>query len=464
MCICKPHPQVRRRVPSMSSKMKDTADRRMGKADRRSAHIVSGSPRLSSALTVLVGVALACLAGGGDARPRRQASGFGIGNYDAIGLLRSVRRYLTSIDEEDSSDASSLLAQEQVESYLRDGFVVVSGLLEDVEMSSLVEAGEGLISKHVAKAGGTLSKGNFQVHEFGLLFNDERFRDVALQSRLPVAAAELLQLDRETQNLRVLKDVFLAKGHESTSSCGWHVDDQLFWPAAYKLPSSDIDQSGLNAWIAIDDMPIENGGSMAVSPQSHASDFSWRAEAFDALNFNEQFGNGVSKDELFDLVKMGRVDTCGLEKVAPAVYDDIEMSKQEFSFKRGDVIFMNRWLFHKSTDFTEKGKLALQAVHDSFGGDRGEPPMLKRYSLRYVAGNTSLPGGFMTELSVLASDGFNSGKKLNEVRGDWYPTVWPEVDADVHERIEDLNKNEMPVAQEKFGAIMAEVMGLFAKR
>ena len=98
-----------------------------------------------------------------------------------------------------------MLTQEQVESYLRDGFVVVSGLLDDVEMSSLVEAGEGLISKHVAKAGGTLSKGNFQVHEFGLLFNDERFRDVALQSRLPVAAAELLQLDRETQNLRVLK-------------------------------------------------------------------------------------------------------------------------------------------------------------------------------------------------------------------------------------------------------------------
>jgi len=311
------------------------------------------------------------------------------------------------------------------------------------------------------------SNGNFQVHEFGLVLNDKRFRDVALRSKLPVAAAELMQLDSNTQNLRVLRDVFLAKGHESTSSCGWHVDDQMFWPAAYQLPRpSQVDQTSINAWIALDDMPIEDGGSMAVSPASHDEDFSWRSEALAALNFDDKFGNGVSKDDLFEMIKSGKVvDSCGLEKVAPHVYDDIELSKQEFSFKRGDVIFMNRWLFHKSIEVTEKGKLALQSLQNSFNGDQTTgAALLKRYSVRFATGDTSLPEGFMTEMSVLASDGLNLGKELNNVSGEWYPKCWPEVDIDVDEKLDYLVKNEVPVAQEKLDAIMAEAMSLFQSR
>lgn len=261
------------------------------------------------------------------------------------------------------------------------------------------------------------------------------------------------------------RDVFLAKGHESTSSCGWHVDDQLFWPAAYELPRlSKVDQSSMNAWIALDDMPIEDGGSMAVSPGSHVEDLRWRDEAFDALNFKNEYGNGIEKDDLFDMIKSGKVDSCGLEKVAPDVYDEIELSKREFDFKKGDVIFMNRWLFHKSTDVTEQGKLALQALQGALDEDESGAALLKRYSLRYATGSSSLPEGFMTENSVLASDGFNLGKELDNVRGDWYPKVWPEVDADVEEKLDYLVQNELPVAQEKLGAIMAEVMSLFKSR
>ena len=205
--------------------------------------------------------------------------------------------------------------------------------------------------------------------------------------------------------------MFLAKGHESTSSCGWHVDDQMFWPAAYQLPRPfQVDQSGVNAWIALDDMPAEYGGSMAVSPSSHARDFSWKSEALAALNFDDRFGNGISKDDLFEMMKSGKVDSCALEKVAPHVYDDIELSKQEFNFKRGDVIFMNRWLFHKSTGVTEKGRVALQALKKSFDSDQTSgAALLKRYSVRFATGDTSLPEGFVTEMSVLASDGLNLG-------------------------------------------------------
>lgn len=255
--------------------------------------------------------------------------------------------------------------------------------------------------------------------------------------------------------------MFLAKGHQSTSSCGWHVDDQMFWPAAYQLPHpTQVDQTGLNAWIALDDMPIEDGGSMAVSPSSHAHNLPWKNEALAALNFDDRFGNGIPKDDLFEMIKSGKVDTCGLEKFAPLVYDDIELSKREFDFKRGDVIFMNRWLFHKSTEVTERGKVTLRALEDQMAG----AALLKRYSVRFATGDTSLPEGFMTEMSVLASDGSNLGRQLDNVSGEWYPKCWPEVDVGVDEKINDLVKNELPVAQEKLGAVMAEAMKLFQSR
>lgn len=258
-----------------------------------------------------------------------------------------------------------------------------------------------------------------------------------------------------------LRDVFLSKGHESTSSCGWHIDDQMFWPAAYQLPRpSQVDQSGINAWIALDDMPIEYGGSMAISPASHAEDFPWKDDALSALNFKDEFGNGVTKEDLFEMIKAGKVDSCGLEKFAPHVYDDIELSKQEFSFKKGDVIFMNRWLFHKSTDMTEKGKAALQALE----GETAGAALLKRYSVRFATGDTSLPGGFVTEMSVLASDGSNAGQTLDNVSGEWYPKCWPRVDADVDEKLDRLVEHEVPVAQERLGAIMAEAMKMFQSK
>ena len=67
-----------------------------------------------------------------------------------------------------------------------------------------MEAGEDLISKKTSDDG-KLSTGNYQYHEFGLALGDKRFRNVALHSNLPSVAAELLQLDTRSQNLRVLR-------------------------------------------------------------------------------------------------------------------------------------------------------------------------------------------------------------------------------------------------------------------
>mmetsp|Transcript_32641 Transcript_32641/g.53263 ORF Transcript_32641/g.53263 Transcript_32641/m.53263 type:complete len:286 (-) Transcript_32641:611-1468(-) len=263
---------------------------------RRSVYV---SHRISTSFGAFI-LALACIVGSEHEQayqPRALS-----GRYNAVSTcFHSVKPFF-DFYQHTSTDPKPLLTNDQLDAYIRDGFIVRSGLLHNNEVNSLVDAGESIVSKHIEKAGGKMpSNGNFQVHEFGLVLNDKRFRDVALRSKLPVAAAELMQLDSNTQNLRVLRDVFLAKGHESTSSCGWHVDDQMFWPAAYQLPRpSQVDQTSINAWIALDDMPIEDGGSMAVSPASHDEDFSWRSEALAALNFDDKFGNGVSKDDLFE--------------------------------------------------------------------------------------------------------------------------------------------------------------------
>lgn len=105
------------------------------------------------------------------------------------------------------NNPKSLLTDDQLDSYIKDGFIVISGLLDTNEISNLVNAGESLISKKSADVDGKLSSGNYQVHEFGLVFNDSAraFRDVALYSKLPSVVAELLQLDSRSHNLRVLR-------------------------------------------------------------------------------------------------------------------------------------------------------------------------------------------------------------------------------------------------------------------
>lgn len=460
MCTCRDEESTKlilQRVHSLSPKR----IKQYRAIPRRRA--VCLSARISTSFSLLIVIALSCIAGS-ELEQTTQTRAL-VGRHNAISPLSfSLQQLFGGLYRQRFAGPKPLLTDNQVDAYIRDGFVVISGLLDNAEVNSLSDAGEDVVSKHIEKTEGKFSKGNFQVHEFGLALKDKRFRDVALRSSLPQAAAELMQLDSRTQNLRVLRDAFLAKGHESSSSCGWHVDDQLFWPASYQLPTSTVDQSGINAWIALDDMPIEDGGSMAVSPGSHAVDFAWRSEALSALNFNDKFGNGIPKDDLFEMIKSGKVDSCGLEKFAPHVYDDIELSKQEFSFKKGDIIFMNRWLFHKSTDMTEKGQLARKALENSLGDEQAGDALLKRYSLRFATGTTSLPEGFMTEMSVLASDGLNLGKELNDVKGEWYPRAWPEVDSDVDEKLDTLVRDELPVGQEKLGALMAEVMALFQSR
>lgn len=106
----------------------------------------------------------------------------------------------------DSGHRSSLFSEEHHAMFERDGFLVVSGLLEE-EMDGLVNAGD-LFLQATQKM-----KSYFSTIEMGMIFqagkaeNDtvtKAFRRVALDSILPQAVAELMRLPKSS-SVRVLR-------------------------------------------------------------------------------------------------------------------------------------------------------------------------------------------------------------------------------------------------------------------
>ena len=239
------------------------------------------------------------------------------------------------------------------------------------------------------------------------------------------------------------RDVFLAKDEEEYV-CGWHVDDYGFWPA-------DPHSPGINAWVALDDMPIKNGGGFALAIGTHAAD--WRMDAHRAVGSTLTYPPGGFADakDMFDN-RIGN-GTCNLATAAPELNDRMEEVKRIYDIKRGDVIFFDRWLFHRTVPFDR------DVVRHRRGRHRGHragyeadppPPLLhRRYSIRYAPGSATLPGGYGTELSVLWDES-NAGRTLDDVcrrDGPWYPRAWPDVSDEEMEGLRDVAGSKLPVAE-----------------
>jgi hypothetical protein len=106
--------------------------------------------------------------------------------------------------------------KEQLESYERDGFIVVSGLLAEELTEKMSRAGHSIASRKqgvvpffsVVERGlifdGALA--GVSSSELGLDFNAvDVFREAALWSKIPQAVAELMKLNPETQDVRILR-------------------------------------------------------------------------------------------------------------------------------------------------------------------------------------------------------------------------------------------------------------------
>ena len=99
-----------------------------------------------------------------------------------------------------SSSSPSLLTTDQVAFYRENGYIVLRDLFSQDELDMVTKSGETL-----TKEG---RKGSFfSVILKGAMYKDKAFRSLAMKSKMPLAVAELMELDPQTQNLRILRYV-----------------------------------------------------------------------------------------------------------------------------------------------------------------------------------------------------------------------------------------------------------------
>ena len=265
-----------------------------------------------------------------------------------------------------------------------------------------------------------------------------------MYSKLPQFAAELMGLTstdsssnnsqngQDNTNLRLLRDVFLAKGLESPKSCQWHVDNPSFWPESYQSTGGE----GINAWIAMADMP--RGGSMGLLPGSHRAH--WRHRAYRAIG-QDHDSQGETFEEQVEELANG-IFTCAIDVRDEELYQIMEHSGVYPTMKRGDIIFHTRMLFHKTLKLPDDAK-EYYSQREQF--------TLDRYSVRYVPGKATLPTGFVDELSVHFNPN-NAGQVLDDIVANdrpWYPQVWPTIEDGFEEAFEEMKETVLPKANEE---------------
>ena len=357
-------------------------------------------------------------------------------------LDTGLKIYVFDREQKSTKDTCSnddlLLTSEIIDAYRQDGVVAMRNVISQDVLETLVAAGDKLVRTNNDRR----MRGNTQFHsvKVGAIFMEgevgEAFRNVALEGYVPKIAAKLNQIEVEEHecvddknrsedvfNLRLLRDVFLAKDN-GEYVCGWHVDDYGFWPA-------DTEYSGVNAWITLDDISVDMGGGFAVSPGSHNAD--WNEDAFHATGATPTFPKeGFQNVSDFFENRVGE-GTCNLKRSAPHINEILEANKRIYDLKKGDIIFMTRWLWHRTIPF-HKSLMKSNLI-------------FKRYSIRYSQGKATVPKGYGTELSVLW-DSANAGECLNDVHGGpWYPQVFPNTLKQEQESLMELSRKHMKDAQ-----------------
>jgi len=320
----------------------------------------------------------------------------------------------------------ALVSPGMMKEYERDGLIAIRGLLEKDLLDQLDVSSAKIVQEHKLKTKRGRGTQFFQV-EVGIALVNKAFQDVALaSSRVPSIAATLLRL-ADNSTMRMMRDIFLVKDDDQYI-CGWHTDDTGFWPATGTAP-------GVNAWIALDDMPLEGGGGFALAVGSHAA--SWRQEAHKVTGSTQTLPEHGFRDVADMFANRTGSGTCNIKTSAPHLHGRMEESRRVYDIKRGDVIFHDRWLFHRTEPF------------DKQFASHMEDPLYRRYSVRYGPGSSIIPPGYGLELSVLWNKE-NAGRSADDVSerdGPWYPRCWPSVDATEMEELPSLIRDKMPVAE-----------------
>lgn len=343
---------------------------------------------------------------------------------EGIFTLTSEQRDVLCTDYENLSEDFT----QRVQSFYEDqGYVLIRGLIDEKLLLQLQKAGNVYTEKDSA------IKSTFSQVKFGLIYAAQQegeqyhdlrcFREVATKSAVSAFTAKVL-LDMNSDGnsdknkgscLRVLNDVFLAKTGREDSFCGWHVDDSAFWPcSAHQDESTPV---GVNAWIAISDIPSSSiGGGMAIVPKSHklGSDcYEWIHEAHEVIGTTKTHPK-EGFQSLEDLGTKTKFQTCAMASLSPELNQKMESIKKMWDYKAGDVLFMSRWLWHRSVQ-TPNDKALSRIPY-------------QRYTIRYECGGTRSFENYSFAFPSLHDQSL-SGKTLDEISTStllpFYPKAWP---------------------------------------
>ena len=373
---------------------------------------------------------------------------------------------LSSYPEKFEENFDKLIIQQIRDTFNKKGYVIIRGLIDDNLLQRLETASEILADRNSQEKRQSKEFVSFQ---FGPIFSgfdqkDEEsevltaFYDAATSSAIPQFISKILlpkdggknnkKVESTTTNtavaengrsLRVLKDALLCKGKEA-EYCGWHVDDWVFWPTSAKsLP-------GINAWIALDDIPSKFGGGIAISPGSHLAN--WRHDAYQAIGSTQIHPDQEGLVLGSKLSKKGVLNTCKMADLAPEIAETMEETKVVFDYQKGDILFHTRWLFHRSDPVNNEGQSYYKTA-------------LKRYSIRYEFGSTNLQKGTSIEPCILLNPD-NSGQSLDEVcevNGPWYPRCISDsqfIDAE-KVALQNLVDEKLPLVDAKRKEVFARI-------
>jgi Phytanoyl-CoA dioxygenase (PhyH) len=323
------------------------------------------------------------------------------------------------------------ISQEMLNDYQRDGVIAIRGLLNSSLLDQLDLSSQEFVDQKIKSKARIKGSQFFQV-EMNVAFSNPAFLNVALFSNIPSVASQLLQLpSSKSTTLRMLRDIFLVKDDDQFI-CGWHTDDTGFWPAT-------ADSPGINAWIALDDMPILGGGGFALAVGSHRAP--WRFEAHQTTGSTLTLPKHGFRDVADMFANRTGSGTCNIKTSAPHLHQRMEASKRIYQVRKGDVIFHDRWLFHRTEPFHMKYAKANNNQHLT--------RLYRRYSIRYGPGTAQIPPGYGLELSVLSNPD-NAGRTADDISridGPWYPQCWPSIDGREMEQLSLLVNEKIPAAE-----------------
>lgn len=249
-----------------------------------------------------------------------------------------------------------LVSPEMQEAFDRDGVIAIRGLLDldllklldDTTTNMILKKKENIKTKEKKKprvlTGRKKNPTQFFTVNQGAIFSSlidknstvstsdvSPFVKVAMMSSIPRVVANLLHFDDcdacANKTLRILRDIFLAKDGEEYV-CGYHVDDLGFWPALVEKPAGDI---GINAWVALDDMPIKNGGGFALAVGSHSA--SWKEEAYNLTGSTHSFPDGGFQSARDVLDNRPGNGTCNIQYTAPHLHRRMEETKRVYDIR-----------------------------------------------------------------------------------------------------------------------------------